>query len=111
MCWRVYWQNSDNNMCLIVVKQCKKAGISTQPQGVSTDVDEALNPSEGGVSTPPRRRRQKMPVRRKEVESHTDVYSLTSDSDDVAPDVAIVQIQHGKGIRLWIQTPNKHFSR
>ena len=110
-CWRVYWQNSDNKMCLIVVKQCKKAGISTQPQGVSTDVDESQNPSEGGVSTPPRRRRPKMPIRRKEVESNTDVVSLTSDSDDAASDVAIVQIQHGKGIRLWIQTPNKHFSR
>ena len=41
-------------MCLIVVEQCKKAGISTE-EGVSTDVGEALNPSEGGVSTPPRR--------------------------------------------------------
>ena len=79
-CWRVYWQNSDNKMCLIVVKQCKKAGISTQPQGVSTDVDESQNPFEGGVSTPPRRRRPKMPIRRKEVESNTDVVSLTSDS-------------------------------
>ena len=96
-------------MCLIVVEQCKKAGISTE-EGVSTDVGEALNPSEGCVSTPPRGRRQQMPIRRKEVESNTDVVPLTSDSDDVA-DVAIVQIEHGKGIRLWIQTPNRYLSK
>ena len=52
-----------------------------------------------------------VPVLRKEVESNTDVVPLTSDLDDAASDVATVQIQHGKGIRLWIQTPNKHFSR
>ena len=81
-------------MCLIVAKQCKKVGISTE-EGVSTDVGEALNPYEGCVSTPPRGRRQKMSVRRKEVESHTDVVPLTSDSNDVASDVATIQIQHG----------------
>ena len=97
-------------MCLIVVEQCKKAGISTE-EGVSTDVGEALNPSEGCVSTPPRGRRQQMPIRRKEVESNTDVVPLTSDSDDAASDVDTVQIKHSKGITLWIQTPNKHFSR
>ena len=74
------------------------------------DVGEALNPSRGGVSTPPRRRRPKMPVRRKEVESNTNAVPLTLDSDDAASDVATVQIEHDKGIRLWIQTPNKHFS-
>ena len=95
-------------MCLIVVEQCKKARISTE-EGVSTDVGEALNPSEGCVSTPPRGRRQKMPVRRKEVESNTYVVPLTLDSDDAASNVATVQTQHDKGIRLWIQTPNKHF--
>ena len=76
-------------MCLIVVEQCKKAGISNE-EGVSTDVGEALNPSEGGVSIPPRRRRPKMPVRRKEVESNTDVVPLTSDSNDATLDVATV---------------------
>ena len=84
-----------------MVEQCKKARISSE---------EALKPSEGCVSTPPRGRRQKMLVRRKEVVSNPDVVPLTSDSDDVA-DVAIVQIEHGKGIRLWIQTPNKHLSK
>ena len=43
--------------------------------------------------------------------TNIDVDSLTSNSDGVALDVATIQIQHDKGIRLWIQTPNKHFSR
>ena len=45
-----------------------------------------------------------MPIRRKEVESNTDVVPLTSDSNDVASDVATIQIEHAKAIRLWIQT-------
>ena len=50
----------------------KEHGIDIVQPRVSTDVGEALNPSEGGVSTLPRRRRQKMSVRQKEVESNTD---------------------------------------
>ena len=96
-------------MCLIVVKQCKKMGISTEEGGVSIDVCEALNPFD--VSMPPRRRPPKMQVRRKEVESNIDVVPITLDSDDVAWDVATIQIEHAKAIKTWIQTPGKHFSR
>ena len=64
-------------MCVFDVKQCKKAGISIEEGGLSTDTQEAQQPYD--VTTPPRRRRPKLQVRRKEVESLTDVVTLTSD--------------------------------
>ena len=101
--------DSNNNMCLFDVKQCKKVGISTEEDGVSTDTPKAQNPSD--VSTPPRRRRPKMQVRRKEVDSNTNVVPLTLDLDEATPIVAIVKIGSAKTTRSWIQTPTKLFVR
>ena len=98
-----------HNMCLFDVSQCKKIGISTEHGGVSTDTQEAHHPSD--ETTPTRWRRPKMQVRRKEVESVTDVVHLTSYSNDAAPAVVTINIGNAKAIILWILTPDKQFSR
>ena len=36
---------------------------------------------------------------------------ITSDSEDLAPDVATVNIGSGKAIRSWIKTPYKQFAK
>mgnify|MGYP007117645456 FL=1 len=95
--------DSDNNMCLFVVKLCKMTRISTGEGGVFTNTVEALNPS--NVSMPSRQRSSKMQVRRKEVKSNIDVGPLTSYLDDIAPNVATIQIEHAKAMIWWIQTP------
>ena len=94
-------------MCLFVVKQYKMAGISTEEGGVSTDIPEALIPSD--VSTPSRQRRPEIQVRRNEMESVTDVVRLTSNLDDATYGVATINIGNTKAIRSWILTLDKQF--
>ena len=76
-----------------MVKQCKKTGISIEEGGLSTYTQETQQSS--NMTTPPRRRRPKLQVRRKEVESLTNVVTLTSNSDVEPPNVAMVQIGSG----------------
>ena len=82
-------------MC-IRCKKCKKAGISIEEGGLSTDTQETQQPS--NVTTSPRWRQPKLQVRQKEVESLTNVVTLTSYLDDEPPNVAMIQIGSGNAI-------------
>ena len=70
--------------------------ISEDGGGLSTNGDGQNQPFESTLTKP---RRAKIKVRWKEVESNTDDVPLTSYSDDVASDVATIQIEHTKAIR------------
>ena len=81
--------------------------LSPVDGGVSTDTQEAHHPS--NETTPTRRRRPKIQVRRNEMESVTDVVRLTSNLDDATYGVATINIGNTKAIRSWILTLDKQF--
>ena len=92
-----------HNMCLFDVLQCKKVGISTKDGGVSTNKQKPnthlMRPNHRDGDD-----QNVVQVRRKEVESVTDVVPLTSNSDDATLNVVprgVRTVHHSQP--TWVQ--------